>query len=73
MFRKQTERASNTVAEKLKIEREKYTKTKFLNVFSNVSFHFAPLRPDAPFSSSATQRQRINNVNTCHPCSYSNR
>jgi len=71
MYRKQIEKASNTVAEKLKIEREKYTKTEFLNVFSNVFFHFAPPRPDAPFSSSAIQRQRISNVNTHRLCSYS--
>ena len=33
----------------LKTKKEKYTKTKCLNVFSNVSFHFAPLWPAAPF------------------------
>jgi len=49
MSRKQNEKASNTVAEMLKIEGEKYTKTKFLNVFSNVSFHFASPWLAAPF------------------------
>jgi len=49
MCRKQIEKVSNTVAEMLKIEEEKYTKTKFSNVFSNVSFHFDPPWPAAPF------------------------
>jgi len=45
MCRKQNEKASNTVAEMLKIEGEKYTKT----IFSNLSFHVASPWLAAPF------------------------
>jgi len=64
MCRKQNEKASNTVAEMLRIEGEKCTKTKLSNVFSNVSFHFASPWLAAPFQ---VRRYGVNILTTSMP------